>query len=171
LVPLFGDYYIGGDHSRVIFPSPNNPKDRPKSFHFTHLVILDVRHWKVVFVSKPLLYDTNHFADDHYFCIQDPISLNRIDNFTYSIAEDRFIVINNTTGISSGPAPVDATVQHRFLLTSNIADRYSLAYELSVSITEQEVAELATRHVPVGTKCCRYVVVRSGHAVIYFSSV
>jgi hypothetical protein len=48
-------------------------------------------------------------------------------------------------------------VQHRFLLTSNIADRYSLAYELNVSITEQEVAELATRHVPVGTKCFRYV--------------
>jgi hypothetical protein len=163
-VSLFGDYYLGGGHSRVMMPNPNNTADKHKSFHFTHLVILDVRHWNVVHVSKPLLYDTKHFADDNRFCIQDPISLIRIENFTYSVTQDRFIDIDNTASLNSSP---DADKQHRFLLTSNIADRYSLAYELDLNVTAKEVSELALRRVPSGTNTMRRVAVDGGYAVAH----
>jgi hypothetical protein len=43
------NYYIGGCHSRL--------DDGNRFYHFTHIVLLDVVNWKIVYLSKPIIYN------------------------------------------------------------------------------------------------------------------
>ena len=80
------NYYIGGCHSRV--------NDGSRFYHFTHIVLLDVVDWKIVFLSKPVIYNyqkydmlrvntTNVLFDMKPNCIQDPISMYTRENKYY----------------------------------------------------------------------------------------
>jgi hypothetical protein len=135
LVPYFGDYYIGGAHSRLYIANPLKHGEE-KSFHFTHLVVLDVRHWKVVHVTRPLLYDTKRFAADSRYCIQDPISIIRADDIYYSVVGGKDVVATGTRAIANNP---ESRIPARFLATVNVADVYSLAYELTVATPKKEI--------------------------------
>ena len=72
------NYYIGGCHSRI--------HDGTRFYHFTHIVLLDVVNWTIVFLSKPVIYNykkndilrvngTNILFDMNPNCIQDPVSI------------------------------------------------------------------------------------------------
>ena len=80
------NYYIGGCHSRI--------HDGTRFYHFTHIVLLDVVNWKIVFLSKPIIYNyqkydisrinsTNILFDMNPHCIQDPISMYTRENKYY----------------------------------------------------------------------------------------
>jgi hypothetical protein len=80
------NYYIGGCHSRI--------HDGTRFYHFTHIVLLDVVDWKIVFLSKPVIYNykkndilrvngTNILFDMKPNCIQDPISIYTRENKYY----------------------------------------------------------------------------------------
>lgn len=82
LLPFLDHFYIGGCHSRIF---------EKCFYHFTHFVILDTRNWRIRFLSKPVLYryphqdlgvipETDILFDLHPNCIQDPISLNYVNN-------------------------------------------------------------------------------------------
>jgi hypothetical protein len=79
-------YYMGGCHSRW--------SDGIRFYHFTHMVLLDVEKWKIVYVSKPVMYNynkndmvcvngTNILLDIHPNCIQDPVSIYIRENKYY----------------------------------------------------------------------------------------
>jgi len=74
LLPYKEDYYLGFCHSRL---------QDGVYWHFTHAVILDTKNWKVVYVSKPILYRPSSnlprisnvlFSYPERNCIQDPVS-------------------------------------------------------------------------------------------------
>jgi hypothetical protein len=80
------NYYIGGCHSRT--------HDGTRFYHFTHIVLLDVVNWKIVFLSKPIIYNykkndimcingTNVMFDMKPNCIQDPISMYKKNDKYY----------------------------------------------------------------------------------------
>ena len=84
------NYYIGGCHSRI--------HDGTRFYHFTHIVLLDVVNWRIVFLSKPVIYNykkndiirvngTNVMFDMNPNCIQDPVSM-------YKKNDKYFITIN-----------------------------------------------------------------------------
>jgi hypothetical protein len=133
MIPLFGDYYIGADHSRLMTPTPD-PIHPIKSYHFTHIVILNVRQWKVVHVTRPLLYFYNGAGDENPYCIQDPVSINKLPaNYKYN-------------GTQLGGSQKEQS----YLITVNIADTYSFLYEVEVSVTEDQVAQWNQLNRPTG---------------------
>jgi len=80
------NYYIGGCHSRT--------HDGTRFYHFTHIVLLDVVNWTIVFLSKPVIYNyknndilrvngTNVLFDMKPNCIQDPISMYKKNDKYY----------------------------------------------------------------------------------------
>jgi hypothetical protein len=80
------NYYIGGCHSRI--------HDGTRFYHFTHIVLLDVVNWTIVFLSKPVIYNykkndilrvngTNVLFDMKPNCIQDPISMYKKNDKYY----------------------------------------------------------------------------------------
>jgi len=80
------NYYIGGCHSRI--------HDGTRFYHFTHIVLLDVVNWTIVFLSKPVIYNykkndilrvngTNILFDMNPNCIQDPISMYKKNDKYY----------------------------------------------------------------------------------------
>lgn len=86
LIHYRDNYYIGGCHSRL--------NDGTRFFHFTHIILLDVVNWKIVFLSKPIIYNykkndimcingTNVLFDMKPNCIQDPVSIYRQNNKYY----------------------------------------------------------------------------------------
>jgi hypothetical protein len=95
LINCNNTHYIGGCHSRVLCGN--------SFYHFTHIVLLDVINWKILYLSNPVMYtcmrdgidkipDTNiilRFLPD---CIQDPISIQKIrDEYFISVnMGDRF---------------------------------------------------------------------------------
>ena len=90
------NYYIGGCHSRL--------NDGTRFFHFTHIILLDVVNWRIVFLSKPVIYNykkndimringTNVMFDMKPNCIQDPVSM-------YKKNDKYFITINIRDSIS-----------------------------------------------------------------------
>jgi len=86
LIHYRDNYYVGGCHSRI--------NDGTRFYHFTHIVLLDVVNWRIVFLSKPIIYNykkydllrvntTNVLFDMMPNCIQDPISLYTKNNKYY----------------------------------------------------------------------------------------
>jgi hypothetical protein len=80
------NYYIGGCHSRI--------HDGSRFYHFTHIVLLDVVNWTIVYLSKPIIYNykkndiicingTNVLFDMKPNCIQDPVSIYKKNNKYY----------------------------------------------------------------------------------------
>jgi hypothetical protein len=80
------NYYIGGCHSRY--------DDGRRFYHFTHIILLDVEKWEIVFLSKPIIYNykkkditcingTTIILDINPNCIQDPVSLYKRENKYY----------------------------------------------------------------------------------------
>ena len=80
------NYYIGGCHSRI--------HDGRRFYHFTHIVLLDVVNWAIVFLSKPIVYNykkndmlrvngTNILFDMNPNCIQDPVSIYKKNDKYY----------------------------------------------------------------------------------------
>lgn len=80
------NYYIGGCHSRI--------HDGKRFYHFTHIVLLDVVNWKIIFLSKPIIYNyqkydmlrvnaTNVLFDMNPNCIQDPVSIYKKNDKYY----------------------------------------------------------------------------------------
>lgn len=98
--------FIGGCHSRM---KPH------KFFHFTHIVLLDVVNWRIVYLSKPVAYlyagnelETLEKASIlidlkiNTNCIQDPISMNPTDDL------------------------------NKYLVTINVRDNTTLLYEIEI---------------------------------------
>jgi hypothetical protein len=159
LVRFSGDYYIGGDHSRMVIPAPDF-RFKQKSFHFTHVVLLNVRIWKLVYVSKPILYDYRGLGEWNPHCIQDPISLNPLAPGTsqYTVSNvntqsekvrpqwnsptiTQYPTASAVEGVHFVSTPITA-IDQIYLFTVNIADWYSVIYEFNVSITASQVSAM-----------------------------
>jgi len=79
LVQYQDNLFLGGCHSRIHF--------KGGYYHFSHLVIINVKDWKIVHVSRPMGFSyngddlgvLNHvLLDRHPFIIQDPVSLSKL---------------------------------------------------------------------------------------------
>ena len=51
LIPFNNRYYIGACHSNIVLD---------KLHFFTHIVLLDIQTWRIVYVSKPVLFHYTH---------------------------------------------------------------------------------------------------------------
>ena len=119
------NYYIGGCHSRI--------DDGKRFYHFTHIVLLDVVNWKIVFLSKPIIYNyknydllrvnaTNVLFDMIPNCIQDPVSL-------YTRNKKHYITVN-----------VRDCISHLYEIQFNIPESCFKSYEMG------ELQELTEKH-------------------------
>jgi hypothetical protein len=86
LIPYSDNIYIGGCHDRIFHID--------KFVHFTRIVLLDTETFQIKYVSKPIAYVYPHYnlnkiknTEIMYHSetnlIQDPISINKVDNRYY----------------------------------------------------------------------------------------
>ena len=106
-------YYIGGCHSRIY-------TDCFK--HYTHIVLLDTQNWKVVYVSKPVMYlceIKEHLNSWHL----SPGSTKQIDVL-------HNIIIDKTPNIIQDPISLYENAG-KYFITINVRDCITLLYEIS----------------------------------------
>ena len=113
-----GDYFIGGCHSRI---------NRFGYFeHYTHIVLLDTNSWKLVYVSKPVMY----LVDD---CLKD-VSLNSwwldFSPSTKPLDTLHNLLIDKTPHIIQDPVSLFLK-DGKYFITVNVRDCVTLLYEIS----------------------------------------
>jgi len=104
LIHYKDNYYIGGCHSRLCY------KDRFN--YFTHIILLNVENWEIVYVSKPIMYK------------YDGIELQHIGGVLYHI----------TNPLIQSPVSINRKSDNIFYLTVNVCDFKTLLYEIEVDI-------------------------------------
>jgi hypothetical protein len=119
LIPWNGDhYFIGGCHSRI---------NRFEYFeHCTHIVILDTNSWKLVYVSKPVMY----LVDDTL----KGVSLNswwlELSPSTKPLDTLHNILTDKTPHIIQDPVSLFLK-DGKYFITVNVRDCVTLLYEIS----------------------------------------
>lgn len=116
LIP-YNNYYISASHDRLFYKGRYN--------HFTRIVLLDAENWKIVYVSKPIIY--NYEFDD----------LIRIDNtnILYDYCEDCY---HTKMFLVQYPTSIAHKNEKIFYLTMFVSEKKSLLYEMKVNIDENE---------------------------------
>jgi hypothetical protein len=109
-------YYIGGCHSRI---------DKKDWFeHYTHIILLDTNSWKLVYVSKPVMYLCDELRNISYnsWWLSSP-SVKTLD-MNYNILTDRIPHIIQD--------PISFYMKdNKYYITVNVRDSISLLYEIS----------------------------------------
>lgn len=100
-------YYIGACHSRMGYHNRIN--------YFTHIVLLDVENWKLVYISKPVLYK------------YDGNELQKVGDILYHI----------THLLVQSPISINRKSDTEFYLTVNVCDFKTLLYEVDVDIPNE----------------------------------
>jgi hypothetical protein len=129
------NYYIGGCHSRY--------DDGRRFYHFTHIILLDVEKWEIVFLSKPIIYN---YRPSHISSAlqQLPLSLKIADFVGDSNVQRRkkndIMCINGTTIMfdinpNCIQDPVSLYIRNnKYYITVNIRDSISHLYEIEFDI-------------------------------------
>lgn len=102
------NYYIGGCHSRVI--------DNNIIYHNTHIVILDVKEWKLLYLSKPIMYNYNekNLKTFHTILIENGVHHEKNNN----VIQDPISLYKN---------------KEEYFITINVRDCFTLLYKISFS--------------------------------------
>jgi hypothetical protein len=126
------DYYLGGVHSRYVVPLVRSLIKRSKEvkvYHFTNIVVLDAKNWKVVRITKPVFFDYGSRGDEYRNCIQDPISVVTVPaDYVMSLSQET----TNPTIQSRFVTPKDK--EQIYLFTVNLGDHYSCIYEFTLNL-------------------------------------
>jgi len=113
LIKYKEDYFIGGCHSRIY----------KKCYeHYTNIIILDTSKWKIVYISKPVLY---------YYSLNDKLNAWHV-NYTPAIKEiDKKYNILNDCSPNIIQDPISLYIKdNRYYITINVRDCVSLLYEI-----------------------------------------
>ena len=115
LIHYKNGYYIGGCHSRIY---------KNCFEHYTHIVLLDTNTWKLVYVSKPVMYlcELKDHLNSWWYR---PDSTKKIDTL-------HNIIIDKTPNIIQDPVSLYQK-EDAYFITINVRDSVSLLYEISFS--------------------------------------
>ena len=108
------DYYIGGCHSRI---------HKGGYFqHYTHIILLDTKNWKIMYVSKSIMY---------YCKLTEKLNAWHQNFSPYEKELDRIYNILNdkTPNIIQDPISL-YTKDSRYYITINVRDCVTLLYEI-----------------------------------------
>ena len=114
-------YFIGGCHSRIY-------KKRFEHYtHYSHIILLDTDTWKLVYVSKPVMYycdaiKTQLFNSWWLNCSYGNKPLDTFHN----------LLTDKTPNIIQDPISIYCK-ENRYYITINVRDSVSLLYEISFS--------------------------------------
>jgi hypothetical protein len=106
-------YYIGGCHSRIY-------KDCFE--HYTHIILLDTNNWKLVYVSKPVMYLYEIKENLNSWWLS-PGSTKKVDVMNN-------IIVDKTPNIIQDPISIYEK-DGKYFITINIRDCITLLYEIS----------------------------------------
>ena len=106
-------YYIGGCHSRIY-------KDCFE--HYTHIILLDTNNWKLVYVSKPVMYLCEIKEELNSWWLS-PGSTKKVDIMNN-------IIVDKTPNIIQDPISIYEK-DGKYFITINIRDCITLLYEIS----------------------------------------
>jgi len=111
-------YFIGGCHSRIY---------KNCFEHYTHIILLDTDTWKLVYVSKPVMYYCDTLKDVLFNSWWSTYSYGRkpLDTF-HNLLTDK------TPNIIQDPISIYCK-ENRYYITINVRDSVSLLYEISFS--------------------------------------
>ncbi len=113
LIHYKDQYYIGGCHSRIY----TNCFE-----HYTHMILLDTNTWKLVYVSKPVMYLCNISTSLNAWH-QQPNHSKPIDTF-------HNILVDKTPNIIQDPVSLYVK-DNKYYITINVRDCVTLLYEIS----------------------------------------
>jgi len=115
-IHLKDNYYIGGCHSRVHYNG---------IFYNTHMVILDTASWKVVYLSKPVMYYYNNNNNN--------LKLQTISNTT--VLHHKSTLLNMSSDLHNIQAPCSLYKKNdKVFITVDINCHITLLYELIIDI-------------------------------------
>lgn len=106
-------YFIGGCHSRIY---------KTCFEHYTHIILLDTNNWKLVYVSKPVMYLSEIKTNLNSWWLS-PGSTKSLDVFNN-------IIIDKTPNIIQDPISLYEK-NGKYFITINIRDCITLLYEIS----------------------------------------
>jgi hypothetical protein len=111
-------YFIGGCHSRIY---------KNCFEHYTHIILLDTDTWKLVYVSKPVMYYCNTLKNVLFNSWWSKYSYGRkpLDTF-HNLLTDK------TPNIIQDPISIYCK-ENQYYITINVRDSVSLLYEISFS--------------------------------------
>jgi len=112
LIHYNDDYYIGGCHSRIYTGYFQ---------HYTHIVLLDVSTWKLVYVSKPVMYLCDIKEKLNSWNLS-PNSSKPLDTFNT-------ILMDKTPHLIQDPISLYMK-DNKYHITINVRDCVSLLYEI-----------------------------------------
>lgn len=106
-------YYIGGCHSRI---------HRDCFEHYTHIIILDINNWKLVYVSKPVMYlcEIKEELNSWWLSHGSSKKIDVLNN----------IIIDKSPHIIQDPISIYKK-DEKYFITINIRDSITLLYEIS----------------------------------------
>ena len=124
------NYYVGGCHSRH--------DDGTRFYHFTHIVLLDVVNWKIVYLSKPIIY--NYIPLDIYkgansSVTQDSKALNRCKKNDLLRVNTTNVLFDIKPNCIQDPVSIYKK-NNKYYITVNIRDSITHLYEIQFDIPE-----------------------------------
>ena len=111
LIHYKDEYYIGGCHSRIY-------KDCFQ--HYTHIVLLDTKLWKLVYVSKPVMY---------YYPLNEKLNAWNINNTSKELDKNYNILNDKSPHIIQDPISLYVN-GGKYYISINVRDCVSLLYEI-----------------------------------------
>lgn len=113
LIHYKDNYYIGGCHSRIY---------KGCFHHYTIIILLDTKEWKIIYLSKPIIYYyslTNKLNAWHEKCLPMLKDLDKKYN----------MLIDKTPNIIQDPISL-YLYNDKYFITINVRDCVSLLYEI-----------------------------------------
>jgi hypothetical protein len=113
LIHYKDQYYIGGCHSRIYSDCFE---------HYTHIILLDTMNWKLVYVSKPVMY----LCD-----ISTPLNAwHSCENTSKPLDRFHTIIVDKTPNIIQDPISLYMK-DNEYYITINVRDCVSLLYKIT----------------------------------------
>ena len=113
LIPYKDNFYIGGCHSRI---------QKDCFHHYTHIILLDTLNWKIVYLSKPIMYNYSLTDKLNAWHERNSPMLKEIDK-KYNILNDR------SPNVIQDPISIYIK-DDKYFITINVRDCVSLLYEI-----------------------------------------
>ena len=115
LIHYKNEYFIGACHSRVHYNG---------IYYNTHFILLDTKKWKIIYLSKPIMYNYNHNND---------LKLNLIENT--NIINHKSTLPYHSNILHNIQAPCSLYLNNeKYFLTVDINCHITLLFELYIGI-------------------------------------
>ena len=107
--------YVGGCYSQTTLGTTVGTTEPNKTFYFTHIVLLDVIQWRIVYLSKPIAYV--------------------YPNNDLETLEKASILMQTKTGVNCVQIPISIQTTDNvdtYLVNVNVEDKNTLVYEIKI---------------------------------------